>query len=899
MRSIRAAIHAFRLTGLCGIALLLLAGVAAADATVTNLRCEYLKDPLGIDIAKPRLSWQLVSSERELKQTAYQIVVEGLWDSGKVASDHSVNVEYGGPAMKPGQRVTWKVRVWPGGVWSKSSSWTTGPEQWTAKWIGTGESFKATKGGENTLVDPWFRKTFKLKAKPKNATAFVASIGFHELYVNGQKIGDAVLMPDVTDNSKRARYVTYDIAEHLQPGDNVIGLWLGTSWAIFPKFETADKPRAPLVIGQFDLDDRRIVTDESWRTHPSPSMLLGEWNYNNFGGELYDASKDLPDWATAALDDSGWQPAKVFTPSVVISADKVEPNRLLTELKPVAITEPEPGVYRVDMGRNFAGFTEIAVRGRPGDRIDFLFSEQADKPITHRLRSAYIIGPTGEGTFRNRFNYSSARWITITGLQQKPDLRGWLVRNDYERAAAFASSSQLLNDIYSTTLWTFENLAIGGYVVDCPQRERMGYGGDAHATTTTGLSNYKLGAFYSKWSEDWRDVQGKDGNLPYTAPTYWGGGGPAWSGYFVHLPWEMYRWYGDKQILERNFQNIERWLAFLETKSKDNLLRRWGGKWDFLGDWLWPDALGVNGDTREGVFFNSWLNKRQHEAQRRLRRWAEEWEILDDWFWPSAEGFNGDTRETLFFNNCYWIYDLQTAAQIATVLGKSDHATAWNQRADDIRRAVHAKFFNAADNSYVNGFQAYLALALLTDVPPPESRSAVWKRLEREILMVRKGHIHAGITGGAFLFKALMESHRDDLLYAMVGKDDYPGWGYMLKQGATTFWEYWEGRPMSSRLHSSYLYVGAWFIQGILGIQPDPKAPGFKHFVIRPAPLDLSWAKGHYDSLYGRIESTWRHEAGRFMLEVTVPPNTTATVILPGRGGVTVDSGTHKFETKL
>lgn len=615
------------LRGSAGVALLILASVAVADVNVTNLRCEYLKDPLGIDVAKPRLSWQLVSAERDQKQTAYQIIVEGLWDSGKIPSDQSINVEYDGPALKPGQRVTWKVRVWPGGVWSKPSSWTMGPSQWTAKWIGTGESVRPPEGGENTLADPWFRKTFTLDAKPLRATAFVASIGYHELYVNGRKIGDAVLMPVVTDNSKRARYVTYDITEHLRPGANVIGLWLGTSWAIFPKFETADKPRAPLVIGQFDLDDRRIVTDDSWKTHPSPSTLLGAWTYMNFGGELYDANRELPDWADASLDDTAWQPAKVFTPSVAVSADKVEPNRLLTELRPVAITEPKPGDYRVDMGRNFAGFTEIAVQGKPGERIEFLFSEQADKPMTHDLRSAYIIGPTGKGVFRNRFNYSSARWITITGLQQKPDVRGWLVRNDYDRAAAFASSSQLLNNIYDITLWTFENLTVGGYVVDCPQRERMGYGGDAHATTTTGLSNYKLGAFYTKWSEDWRDVQGKTGDLPYTAPTYFGGGGPAWSGYSVHLPWEMYQRYGDKRILEQNLPTIERWLTFLETKAKGNLLRRWGGRWDFLGDWLWPGAPPVTVDAGDGTSLSSRLYKHQIVAQRHLRRWAERLEI--------------------------------------------------------------------------------------------------------------------------------------------------------------------------------------------------------------------------------------------------------------------------------
>jgi len=334
------------------------------------------------------------------------------------------------------------------------------------------------------------------------------------------------------------------------------------------------------------------------------------------------------------------------------------------------------------------------------------------------------------------------------------------------------------------------------------------------------------------------------GDLPYTAPTYWGGGGPAWSGYCVHLPWELYRVTGDQRMLEENFAMIDRWLAFLETKSGGNLLRRWGGEWDFLGDWLWPGAKGVNGNT----------------------------------------------RETLFFNNCYWIYNLATAARIAQVLGLDAEAERWSRRADEIRRAVHAEFFNPSDASYVNGFQAYLAIALLTDVPPPELRAAVWQRLEDEILKVRQGHIHAGITGGAMLFKTLMESQRNDLLFSMVNQKDYPGWGHMLQNGATTLWEAWEN-SRHSRLHSSYLYVGAWFINGVLGIQPNPGAPGFKHFVIRPGPIDqpeLTWARGHYDSIHGRITSAWGRSGNTFELTVEIPPNTTALVYLPGTSADTV-----------
>ncbi len=868
-----------------------LAGGQSCSVTVTDLRCEYLKDPLGIDVSQPRLSWKLAAVDpqaRGQRQTAFQVLVAStkdlldkdqadLWDSGMPSLNQSVHVVCTGRPLGPGTECFWKVRVKDeNGVlsaWSQPAHWTMGlleKSDWMGKWIGTDELFTRARGSapDNQVPDPWLRKTFELKAKPERATVYVASVGYHELYVNGKRIGDAVLSPAATNHRKRARYVTYEVADQLQEGKNVLALWLGVSWSIFPPYKTPDKPQTPIVLAQAEIrlpggQAMRIVTDGTWRTHPSPNTLLGVWDFTQFGGERYDATKEVQGWAEPGFDDSGWKPATVYSPNLILSAEMVEPNRQIKPIAPVAVEEPKPGVYRVDLGVNVTGWLAADVRGKPGDRIEFKFSERPEADMTNRLHSQYIIGSSGKGTFQNRFNYFTGRWVTIEGLKYKPavsDIRAQLVRTDYARAADFECSNDLLNRIYRTTLWTFEDLSLGGYVVDCPHRERMGYGGDGHATTECGLNNYSLGAFYTKWSQDWRDVQGggaawgtaemaavkdspESGNLPYTAPTYWGGGGPGWSGFCITLPWEIYERYGDTRILEQNFPTMQKWLVFLETKSKGNILRRWGGEWDFLGDWLWPGAKGVNGDT----------------------------------------------RETLFYNNCYWIYNLQTAAKIADILSNKDAASQYRTRADEVRKAVQREFFLAKDNSYVNGFPAYLAIALFVDLPPEDLRPAVWKRLDTEILVNRKGHIWAGITGGAFLYKTLLGADRQDLLFTMANQETYPGWGDMLRNGATTIYESWD--KDNSLCHSSYLYIGTWFIEGLAGIKPDLQTPGFQHFILKPGIVNdpsLKWVKAHHDSIYGRIESNWTIDDKRTLTwNVAVPPNTTATLYLP-----TVDAKT-------
>ena len=863
-----------------------------------NMKCEYLINPKGIDVVQPRLSWTLSAlktKEFGQRQTAYRILVASsesrlkdgiadLWDSKWVTSSDMQHIEYQGEALQSDRTYFWKVSVKDeNGVaskWSAPTYWTTGllnEDGWKATWMGTGELFD-TKLPSNNISDPWLKKSFDLKFKPGKATIFVASVGYHELYVNGQRIGHDVLSPSVTDHSKRARYVAYDIHKELKPGKNVIALWLGTSWSIFGPYSSKDRPKTPIVIAQAKIYKENnpkshtkpvltIKTDKTWITHPSPNKLLGIWDSHHMGGDLWDANKEIGNWNLSSNDGKGWKEAVEYKPNLSLSAEMIEPNRLVHEIKPIEIISRPDGSFRVDMGVNFAGWTEINVSGEQGDKIEFLFSEREQDDITFGIRSAFIIGKGGKGTFRNRFNYSSGRWITIKGLQNKPeltDIKGWVVRTNYETATTFESSDSLQNWIHDRVNWTFENLSLGGYIVDCPQRERLGYGGDAHATSETGMFNYKMGAFYTKWMNDWRDVQGTEsvvgnmhdttfarkkvmsgrvfnnGILPHTAPTYMGGGGPAWGGIVVSLPWFVYQHEGDTRILEDNYQMIKNWLSFLDLHTKNDLLQRFGGPWDFLGDWLWPNA--------------------------------------------TAEGMNNDKPETLALNNSYRIFNLRTAANIARVLGKTEDALKWEKQAAASSQAVHKRFYNDGDHSYADSSMSNLAAALLGNIPPPELREVVFARLEKEILEVQKGHVDVGITGGAMLFKVLRDAGRDDLIYSMTSKTAYPSWGFMKENDATTIWEMWEkDLPGHSLLHSSYLYPGAWYIDGVAGIRRDPDNPGFRRFIIRPPLLNetqISWAKASFESPAGLIESAWQRKNGDFSIQVTVPPNCVAELRL-------------------
>jgi alpha-L-rhamnosidase len=859
------------------------ANVAVA-VTVGQLRCEYLRNPLGIGETSPRLSWIIESDRRREIQTAYQILVAStaellaadkgdLWDSGKIPSDDSAQVRYAGQTLQSQTRCFWKVRLWDRhgepSAWSQAASWSMGllkPEDWQAEWIGADEQAPSD-------VSLWLRKAFVLEEKPSRGWACLNLIGYGELYVNGEKAGTDVLTPAATDYREGVPYVTYDIAPLLKQGRNCVAVWLGRGWAThFPDGLKSRQTPSPAVRLQCVLsganDARQIVTDGTWKVAPSPYRTLGTQEWNQFGGESYDARLEQPAWNRAGFNDARWALAQVLPLSVPRAIEQIAPlNRLSTPMAAKSVTDLGGGCYEIDFGTNLSGWMELRIPAVPaGQKVVIAYadlrtaSEGSNRPgqlewppvlgapaaphrwlYQHFNQNDEFISNGRPGVFCSKFNYHGFRYAVVKGLPASPalgDVSARLIDADVDSRGAFECSNPLLNRIHALHVWTARCLNLGGYMVDCPHRERLGYG-DGQVSAETCLYNFDYGAFYTKWLGDWRAARIKQtGEVPHAAPRWGGGGGPGWGGSLAALTWRLYLFNGDRRILERNYDAMRGHLDFLESKCKNNLLRSFGGAWDFIGDWV-PPGRGMDAPKN----------------------------------WPGVPA-----RE--LFNNCCRVYLWQLQQQAAVALGRKDDAARCQAKLEEIRPAIHAAFFDAEKHQYVIGEQAYQLMPLFAGVVPESERAAVLKNLEDNILVKNKGHLDTGMLGTYFLVQYLSQIGRNDLLYTIANQKTYPGWGYMAEQGATTLWEQWNG--FWSRIHSCFVSLDGWFYEGLAGIRPEATAPGFKKIVIKPQVVgDLTWVSAHYDSPYGRIVSNWSREGSRLTMEVTIPVNTTATVHIP------------------
>lgn len=822
---------------------------------VVGLRFEYLAEAMGVDTPEPRLSWRIVGDEarRGLAQRAYEVRVErvvgekriGLWDSGKVASDQSVNVVYGGTKLESGWECRWRVRVWDeqGAVsaWSEEGRFVMGllePGDWRGEWICCGEA--------EDHKHIWYRKVVELDAKPRQAIGYVCSIGYHELYVNGQRIGGAVLTPGVTNLARRALYMTYDIAGALVSGRNVIGLWTGPGWARADgSYGKGVWKQSPMFRAQVHVDGSPVVvSDGSWRCKVSCSENIGLWKgggEGTYGGERIDGRLEEADWNSVELDDSNWASAAVGSQSVELSSAVFEPDRRVQTLRPVAI-EKRDGAWRVDFGRNFTGWFEVDLRGgREGEVVKIHTANRLEETLEYDQESEFIFGASGTGRFCHRFNWMAGRWVTLHGLSVEPrveDIRGYIVSNDRQRYGQFECSNGLLNAIYETDLRTYQANTVNGAVMDCPHRERYGYGEVALACTWgCAIPNFESAAMYTKVSRDWCDVQSDDGMVNTIAPQpYSGAGGTLWSSAPITLTWECYRAYGDRRLLARAYPVFKRWLDYLNRAvTADGVLMPYARVSRFLGDWATPHG-------------NEY----------------------------------GDLPEAQLFNNCVYAYDLMVSVQAATILGHDEDAQLYQQRLDQLRKSVHEHFYRPDTGRYGDGRQMAMLFPLYVRVTPESLRQKVRDGFLADLN--EKGYMDTGSPGLPILFKCVVEDWAEpEVLYAAMTRTAYPSYGFFLARQESTWPEYWEVDGIASRIHTCYTSVAGYFMKGLGGIGPHPDVAGMQHVVIRPwLATALAYSRARTASLYGVIESNMKRVGGQLVLEVVIPGNSCATVHLRG-----------------
>ena len=854
-----------RMTALLAIFVLCIsafATVARGDITVTKLRCEYRTNPMGLDVAKPRLGWVMESNERGQKQTAYQVLVASnrrklknnngdLWDTGKVKSDQSVQVVYDGRKLRSRLRCWWKVRVWDkdgdASAYSEPGWWEMGlmgKSDWRARWLSAPKSQDPSVEPDPA---PLFRKAFELESPVAKARAYVTGLGYYELHLNGDKVGDRVLDPGFTRYDRRALYATYDVTDHLQKGKNAAGMIVGNGWynmhskAVWD-FDKAPWRDRPTMICQIEVtfkdgSSTTIASDPSWKVSTGPIRFDSIRE-----GETYDARMEKIGWSTPAYDDSGWKSAAVVDgPGGKLTSQKMPPMKVTRTLEPVKITDPKDGVYVFDMGQNTAGWARLKVNGPRGTEVVMKYGERLhddgtldQKSIARFLKEGefqtdrYILDGDGVETWEPRFVYHGFRYVEVTGFPGEPtkdSLTACVVHTDFDKAGSFTCSKDLFNKVQHNTLWSYMG-NYHGYPTDCPHREKNGWTGDAHLAAEQAMYNWHNAAAYEKWMRDFQDEQRPDGVVPAILPTSgWGyewGNGPAWDSAYFLIPWYLYQYRRDTRLMEVHYENWKSYVDYLTSVAKDHIV-------DIgLGDW-------VPADTETPVEVTS---------------------------------------------TGYYYVDTLILSRAAEMLGKTEDAEKYAELAEKIRKSFNEHFYKG-DGVYANGSQTALSCAIYQGFARGERKDKAVQQLVKNI-QEHEGHIDTGILGAKYLFHALTRNGEADVAYRVATRTTYPSYGHWIKEGATTLWESWSGEQGGSLNHIMFGDISAWYYQTLGGIRVDPEKPGFKHIIFRPYPLgDLKWVRAEHQSVYGTITSAWRKTGDSFRLEVTVPVNCTATVSVP------------------
>ncbi|MGB8491667.1 MAG: family 78 glycoside hydrolase catalytic domain [Bacteroidales bacterium] len=873
---------------LCLSFLLILMGgtLFSQDLSVYDLTCEHRKDPVGVDVQQPRLSWKIKCPGTDIMQSAYSLRVatdkrfgssKVVWESGKTISDESVLVPFGGSGLEPGERYYWQVKVWDNkgrqSGWSETAFWETGlmsPAGWKAKWI------ELESDTNRYSPSPHFRKEFSITRPVRSARVYVTSHGFYELHLNGNSVSDQVFTPGWTTYPKRLQYQVYDVTQMLMNGTNAIGAVLGDGWyrgtlAWGNNWAVYGKRLGLLLQMKIIYDDGSevlITSDESWKGFNDGAIRMNDI----YNGETYDAGKKLTGWAVRGYNDNSWMKVETGNYSNEnLVASEGSPVRRIQEIKPVRIFRTPKGSLIADLGQNMVGWIRLKVNGSKGTVVTLRHAEVLDKSgefYTANLRAAkatltYTLAGTGDETYEPRFTFMGFRYVEITGFPGElsaDNLTGVVIHSDMPVTGSYETSNPLLNQLQHNIVWGQK----GNFVdipTDCPQRdERLGWTGDAQVFSRTAAFNFDVSAFFTKWLKDVAAEQRPAGEIPVVIPDILDSQGSptasasaGWGDAAVIVPWTMYTVYGDRRLLETQYPAMKKWVGYIRNKAGDSCIWKGGS---IYSDWL---------------FYHPPVNNHSE-----------------------ADGFT----EHDFIATAFYAYSTSILAQAARVLGKTDDEKLYSDLFQKIRKAFIHEYVTPAGRVGTNSQTSYI-LALKFGLLPENLRVAAAGFLVDDIKS-RGNHLSTGFLGTPFICHVLTAEGYTDVAYDLLLQPTYPSWLYPVKMGATTIWERWDGEKtdstfqdagMNSFNHYAYGAIGDWMYRVSAGIEAG--APGYKQIVIQPHPTaKLGYSKASLDSQYGIISSGWVRKDGKISISVIIPANTTAIVVLPfGEPGKVIENG--------
>ncbi len=857
-----------------------------AQVAVTALKCEWLANPVGIDVTVPRLSWQLQSEERNVQQTAYQVLVassreklqrdEGdIWNSGKVSSTASIHIRYNGKPLLSRMACYWKLKSFTNkgaSGWSEPACWSMAllrAHDWKAKWIGYDKPFPWDSVTQwSRLSARYFRKPFQSASAVKKATVYLSGLGLYELYLNGKKIGDQVLAPAPTDYRKSVLYNTYDVTENISKGKNVIAAVLGNGR--FFTMRQAYKPKKinnfgfPKLLLQLEIvyadgTVKTIVSDDSWKLNADGPIRTN----NEYDGEEYDARKEFTGWNSAGFNDAQWlKPALVQAPPGRLKAQMSEPMKLMKTVQPLSVTKINEGKYILDMGQNFAGWLQLRVKGKEADKVVLRFAESLRPDgnlYTANLRDArstdsYTLKGDGEERWHPSFVYHGFRYVEVSGYPGIPsikDFEGQMIYDDLTNTGYFRCADTTINAIVNNAWWGIAS-NYKGMPVDCPQRnERQPWLGD-RATGAGGESFlFNNAALYSKWLNDIEESQTAAGSIPDVAPAFWNyySDNVTWPATYILVADMLHRQFGDEQSIIRHYASMKKWMGYMKDRyMKDFIVTK-----DKYGDWCVPP------ESPELI--------RSRDSTRTTR---------------------GELLATAYYYRL-----LQVMKKFALISKQSADVKLFDDLAKNILSAFNKKFFNNSLNQYDNNTITANLLPLYFGMVPEGKGELVFNSIYQK-LKADNMHISTGVIGTQWLMRGLTDNHQAAAAVALASNTTYPSWGYMVGQGATTIWELWNGNTANPQMNSQnhIMLLGdllIWLFEDIAGIKSNDAAPAFREIMMRPSfDAGLKEADAGYESPYGKIASHWKIQGDTIVWDITIPANASAAIHIPAKSAAAV-----------